>query len=608
MKKDHVNKDPEKNTTKKKPSLKKLIVAVFAVAWIVPIIVFLFYFSNNFKKIYMEKSDSLMKNAVDVSGSLIITDLNYAITKMQQPICEREWEMLLYNRKLGLISDDAYLQKIRSLLISKYYMDEQIARYAFYLVTDDAAPSVYSGKAAYSFDSYLKKVAPEIEKYREEKSDMIEIHVIDNQIYLIRNLYTVYNYYNKKYGTIVIGLESAPLISDLPLDHIENVRLSFKGDKIFLTMPESEKYEGTLIDEDIYDLLAKDALNATENGIYTREGKTCNGYVYCGGNSDINMNLFYTLDRDELYPDIGRLNMLVYAIIIAMIPLVFITSRFLVRHVQRPLDRLREGADELREGKFGEVVDESSMPNREFDELTGSFNEMSGQIKYLFDTVYSEQMAAKEARIEALIAQINPHFLNNTLEMMNWQARMNNDIETSKMIEALGTVLNFSVNRENERHIRLSDELTCDDAYLYIMSMRFGKRLRIEKEIDETLLNVLVPQLIVQPLLENAVKHGIEKVSSGTIWLKAYTDNENIVIEVKNSAKKMSDEELFTIRRIISGESKVDTSKPGGHTSIGIYNVNKRINLIYGENYGLTVSQNEDGMFTSRLTFPAKYE
>lgn len=248
------------------------------------------------------------------------------------------------------------------------------------------------------------------------------------------------------------------------------------------------------------------------------------------------------------------------------------------------------------------------MPNMEFDSLVSSFNAMSLQVKHLFDTVYMEKMATKDAQIAALQAQINPHFLNNTLEMMNWQARMNNDIEVCKMIESLGTVLDSSMNRRNDRLVRLADELRCGDAFLYIMSMRFGQRLKVERNIDESLQQIYVPQLILQPLLENAIKHGIEKVSSGTIWLEIYRDGANVNIDVINTGKPLTETELVRIQKIIAGTCRLDKSEPGVHTSIGIYNVNKRISLIFGAEYGLKVMQTEDGRIVSRIVIPLESE
>ena len=117
-----------------------------------------------------------------------------------------------------------------------------------------------------------------------------------------------------------------------------------------------------------------------------------------------------------------------------------------------------------------------------------------------------------------------------------------------------------------------------------------------------------MPQLILQPLLENAIKHGIEKVSSGTIWLEIYRDGANVNIDVINTGKPLTETELVRIQKIIAGTCRLDKSEPGVHTSIGIYNVNKRISLIFGAEYGMKVMQTEDGRIVSRIVIPLESE
>ena len=183
------------------------------------------------------------------------------------------------------------------------------------------------------------------------------------------------------------------------------------------------------------------------------------------------------------------------------------------------------------------------------------------------------------------------------------------------MIEALGTVLDAGMNRNNDRLVRLAEELRCGDAFLYIMSMRFGTRLRVEKEIKADTMQVKVPRLILQPLLENAIRHGIEKVNSGIIWLKIYPvedsggdfDGERIFIDVVNTSRPLGPEKMEYIEGIICGRHAMDRGEPGAHTSIGIYNVNRRIQLIYGVQYGLGVFQ-EGELFTTRITIPKNFE
>ena len=244
------------------------------------------------------------------------------------------------------------------------------------------------------------------------------------------------------------------------------------------------------------------------------------------------------------------------------------------------------------------------MPNQEFQYMRESFDVMSAQVKNLFDSVYNEKLARKDAQIQALQAQINPHFLNNTLEMMNWQARMSGNAVVSKMIESLGTVLDYRMNRANVKEIHLAEELRCIDAYFYIMSMRFGQRLQIEKTIDEEMLGILVPPLILQPIVENAIVHGVERVQNGKIRLGIWHDENNAYLEVRNTGKKLTEEARERIRIMLSDDEEKLPEGTGQHTSIGIRNVNRRIRLVYGEEYGLAIVQEENLETVSTITIP----
>lgn len=131
--------------------------------------------------------------------------------------------------------------------------------------------------------------------------------------------------------------------------------------------------------------------------------------------------------------------------------------------------------------------------------------------------------------------------------------------------------------------------------------MRFGKRLVVEKEIDEELLQSMVPQLILQPILENTVVHGIETVSTGVITLKIYHDDKKIFIEIINTGKPMSEEDKDRINKILSNDPGAIKPVPGKHASLGIRNVNERIKLIYGKKYGLTIEAIEEGKTRSLI-------
>lgn len=591
--------------SKKLPSLQITLMAVFAASWLIPIAVFSFFIFSTYQNAYIEKSDNLIKNAVNVSGVLVMNEIDEAVTKMQKPTYEGEWESMFDKYAKGKVTRADYLTSIKASLISKFYMDDQIARYAFYMTGDESA-CCYSGKNGYSYEDYMTYVQPVVDEVMQKDSDYVEVYIIDNQIYLMRNLYTVKDY--KKYGTLVVGINRSSLFQKIPLEESQNIRISVNGEAEYLTKGKHAD-EADEKKENVYDQLVQVNRGLTMGQRVTGiTDRNYAGYAFYAATDNYELSIYYLMDEKELYSGIAHLNVIVVITLAAMACLMLLTYFYLSRQIEHPLKRLMDASKEIKDGKFGSVIDGEQMPNMEFDSLVSSFNAMSLQVKHLFDTVYMEKMATKDAQIAALQAQINPHFLNNTLEMMNWQARMNNDIEVCKMIESLGTVLDSSMNRRNDRLVRLADELRCGDAFLYIMSMRFGQRLKVERNIDESLQQIYVPQLILQPLLENAIKHGIEKVSSGTIWLEIYRDGANVNIDVINTGKPLTETELVRIQKIIAGTCRLDKSEPGVHTSIGIYNVNKRISLIFGAEYGLKVMQTEDGRIVSRIVIPLESE
>lgn len=591
--------------SKKLPSLQITLMAVFAASWLIPIAVFSFFIFYTYQNAYIEKSDNLIKNAVNVSGVLVMNEIDEAVTKMQKPTYEGEWESMFDKYAKGKVTRADYLTSIKASLISKFYMDDQIARYAFYMTGDESA-CCYSGKNGYSYEDYMTYVQPVVDEVMQKDSDYVEVYIIDNQIYLMRNLYTVKDY--KKYGTLVVGINRSSLFQKIPLEESQNIRISVNGEAEYLTKGKHAD-EADEKKENVYDQLVQVNRGLTMGQRVTGiTDRNYAGYAFYAATDNYELSIYYLMDEKELYSGIAHLNVIVVITLAAMACLMLLTYFYLSRQIEHPLKRLMDASKEIKDGKFGSVIDGEQMPNMEFDSLVSSFNAMSLQVKHLFDTVYMEKMATKDAQIAALQAQINPHFLNDTLEMMNWQARMNNDIEVCKMIESLGTVLDSSMNRRNDRLVRLADELRCGDAFLYIMSMRFGQRLKVERNIDESLQQIYVPQLILQPLLENAIKHGIEKVSSGTIWLEIYRDGANVNIDVINTGKPLTETELVRIQKIIAGTCRLDKSEPGVHTSIGIYNVNKRISLIFGAEYGLKVMQTEDGRIVSRIVIPLESE
>lgn len=285
---------------------------------------------------------------------------------------------------------------------------------------------------------------------------------------------------------------------------------------------------------------------------------------------------------------------------IVLIPLLLFALVFFQKNFSEPLNQLVQAGRHLEQGDFDYRIEEHGV-NSEFAYLIRTFNGMSAQLENLFEKVYVEEITARDAKIVALQSQINPHFLNNTLELMNWQARMAGDEAVSKMIEALSTLMDAALDRSGRRVITLAQELNCADAYLYIIHQRFGKRLTTGRRVDKRLLNFKVPPLIIQPLLENAVEHGIEPVTQGNIDMRIYKDSEYVHIDITNNGVKLTEEDIKKINELINGkgDKKIKSS-----TSLGIKNVNDRLKLIYGKNGNLSIFTDDFGNTLSKVVIP----
>ena len=216
--------------------------------------------------------------------------------------------------------------------------------------------------------------------------------------------------------------------------------------------------------------------------------------------------------------------------------------------------------------------------------------------------LYQEELARKDAQIKALQAHINPHFLNNTLESINWQARMNGDIEASRMIEALSTVLDAALDRTGSPQVRLSEEMAYVSAYLYIISRRFERRLTVKIDLGKELMDCMVPRLILQPVIENAVEHGIAPGGQGHITLRGFLLDEFLILEIENDGG-LTEKDKEHIARLLSPDYDMSGERSG---NIGIANVNTRLRILYGPECGLTIVPGEGKLVTARLTIARK--
>ncbi|MEC0211314.1 sensor histidine kinase [Paenibacillus ehimensis] len=230
----------------------------------------------------------------------------------------------------------------------------------------------------------------------------------------------------------------------------------------------------------------------------------------------------------------------------------------------------------------------------EVGQLGRSFNAMVQRIKQLIDEVYKKQLMLQEAEIRAIQAQFNPHFLYNALDSINWMARIHKLDHISRTVVSLGELLRFSI-RKGQALIPVREDMQQIRNFLTIQQMRYGDKLEVHIELDDEVERLYTLKLMLQPIVENAITHGLEmKRGPGRLWITGKVQGERVCFEVRDDGVGIPQEKL---ERITSGQFvSVDERKTG----IGLENVKKRLQLYFGDRYVLTlVSQPQQGTTTT---------
>lgn len=200
----------------------------------------------------------------------------------------------------------------------------------------------------------------------------------------------------------------------------------------------------------------------------------------------------------------------------------------------------------------------------------------------------------KKAEIVSLQSQINPHFLYNTLEVIRSEAIINRDMAAAEMAEALANYFRYNISKKKDL-VTLGEEMDNIDNYINIQKRRFGERISYMVEYhtdEEEARSAMIPKLTLQPLVENSIYHGIEKkAKGGTVAVHVTITGKRLIIQVEDDGPGMDRQTLEEVERKIEGkESRESSAKTDRHGGIALANINQRIRMLYGENYGLSFS------------------
>lgn len=303
--------------------------------------------------------------------------------------------------------------------------------------------------------------------------------------------------------------------------------------------------------------------------------------------------------------DLAGIQYLTVIIIVLTIIIGVTVSVIIAQSLILPLENTVNALEKFSRGDFAVRLKENRCD--EIGKLNRIFNKAIKEINELMQKVTQSEILNKEMEFKTLQSQMNPHFLYNTLDTINWLAFKEKQTEICNLVAAISSLIRASISNKKSI-ITIEQELDYVKNYIYIQHIRYKDRFDIIYDIDESLLKQAVPKLIIQPIVENAIIHGIENSKNkNLLYISVKRENECIIIIVKDTGIGMTDEK---VSELLKEPLNAEGDEQKAHTNLGLYAVHKRIQLMYGDLYGLTVqSQAGEGTtVTLHIPFTKKQE
>ena len=551
---------------KAKKSLRTGMATAIVLCWLAPILLLVATFGSLLGESYQRSARLEIDDSAQFALMQLQTELDGAVKDSKSV----SYDGVIRNayRSYRENGNKVFLYRSVNDYLRDNFSRSERYRVVFLLFWDEQINDVYAFGAGESGSALIqdcRAAAPLILETMRGEDTQTCFLLIDGQLYLARNLL---DSHFDAYASIIMMLKPGSLLAPL----------SSLGDPAEIQLR---------LDELCFGDSGRDSLEL--------RGERDGGYLYEMEVDGHAVCLRVEEKEYNAWKENPSLGWAAAGAALLVFPLLLVLWLVWRKHVGKPVETLVEANLKVQSGERGYAITEPA-PNVEFDTLFEHFNDMSEEMKEQFERSWLEQQASQRAQIKALQSQINPHFLNNTLEVINWEARIAGNDRVGAMIEALSTMLGAALDRDGRTQISLREELGYMDAYLYIIRERLGEGFRVHKEIDESLLSRQVPRLILQPIAENAVEHDLTRHGGGDLWLRVRREDRRLVLEVEHDGR-MTEDDRARIASQLRGEGEISGS-------VGIRNVAQRLKLIYGEEGSLSLDETGRGTILARISFP----
>lgn len=561
-------------------TIRMRIIAIVALCWLLPTLVLGVFMSRVFFSALREKTEHALVAEASYAKDLTVQEIERVLAKSRDVTYDGQILDNYAQSQAGVLRYDEFFVLCRTYWHRMFNRDQTMPFTACFF-PEYPNMLIYTAEDADVVLRFIRRVLPEANRQSETLDTKSRYASIDGGLFHIRNLY---NRRMERFGLIVLDVDPAVLLA--PLLDTQSI---WTGQADILL--------------DDYEWLT-DSENPLSLARYAPGLSGGDGDLYYADQAKIGDHLLtfrIRVDHSAIYGEAEAYSRLVLLLLVLLVPLEGLILLFVHRSLTQPLLNLARAAERLANGELGLTIPVHG--DDEIGRVSTAFNAMSLQMRRMIDKSYREELALRDARISALQSRINPHFMNNALEMMNWQARMEGADTVSQMIEAMSILINATLDRADERTVPLDAEVEIADAYFFFIKQRFGERVSIQKQLDPRLSKVPVPRMIIQTLLENAVEHGISPAGGGIIRLHVYEKGGMLYIDVRNNGQPISPQAQQKIDALLSQE---DRATPSEH--MGIRNVSLRLRLLYHERAGLLLSSEAGGVTLARIYIPYRFE
>jgi two-component system sensor histidine kinase YesM len=373
--------------------------------------------------------------------------------------------------------------------------------------------------------------------------------------------------------------------------------ISDEHDNIIMLSNMRPEQKTTQVLENINSIVEKKKTNNSDrNGFVTNINK-CEYYIYFTILENTNWKLISFVEYDHIISNVKQTGhyilVIMFIAIIVVIPITFIITSSIVEPTKRIISSMKE----FQEKNLDVTIEDNN--NDEIAFLAHAFNNMSRRIKKLINEVYITRLKQANAELKALQSQINPHFLYNTLDSIGWLAYISENKTICTIIDSLATFYRLSLNKGNQ-YYTIAQEVEHVKSYIKIQEILYNNQVKFHFDIPDDVLPYETIKLILQPLVENALKHGIEpKGGIGNVTISIKKNDGIISMKVIDNGKGIGE---------YNNPESLPKANKTGRSGYGIKNINERIKISYGEKYNLTLRNNPNGGTIAEVIIPAIIE